>query len=65
MQTASLCKEHGAPFADVYTVDLTNPKAINDLATDLLEKHKTVDILVRANQLNLSSCLMLINLANF
>ena len=44
-QVAASCKEHGAKNVEIYSVDLTSSKDIDQLCKDLLSKHK-VDVLV-------------------
>ena len=44
-QVADSCRKHGAKEVEIYSVDLSNSKDIDQLCKDLLSKHK-VDVLV-------------------
>lgn len=52
MQTAKACKEKGAPATEVYAADLSSPQAIEDLANQLLDKHKFIYGLVMTHSCN-------------
>ena len=42
---ADSCKKHGAKEVEIYSVDLTSSKDIDQLCKDMLSKHK-IDVLV-------------------
>ena len=45
-QVSKQCKEAGAPSVDVYQTDLTDPKAVSELAEKLKTDHHGLDVLV-------------------
>ena len=42
---ADSCRKHGAKEVEIYSVDLTSSKDIDQLCKDMLSKHK-IDVLV-------------------